>query len=61
MIKRVGNTNIELKHKATCHCGAVELELTLQTASKTRDAVIVQFVVEKVPLLLRLNSMEFDW
>ncbi|KVX02661.1 GFA family protein [Shewanella frigidimarina] len=29
MIKQVGNTIIELKHKATCHCGAVELELTL--------------------------------
>jgi len=29
MIKRVGNIEIQLKHKATCHCGAVELELTL--------------------------------
>ena len=29
MIKRVGNTDIQPKHKATCHCGAVELELTL--------------------------------
>ena len=29
MIKKVGNTEIQLKHKATCHCGAVELEMTL--------------------------------
>ncbi|MCW8333451.1 GFA family protein, partial [Vibrio paucivorans] len=29
MIKQVGNTEIRLKHKATCHCGSVELELTL--------------------------------
>ncbi|MFQ3789594.1 GFA family protein [Halomonas sp. A29] len=29
MIRKVGNTEIRLKHKATCHCGAVELELTL--------------------------------
>ena len=29
MIKQVGNTTIQLKHKATCHCGAVELELHL--------------------------------
>tara|TARA_R110002033_G_scaffold13714_3_gene40727 strand:- start:910 stop:1311 length:402 start_codon:yes stop_codon:yes gene_type:complete len=29
MIKRVGNIEIQLKHKATCHCGAVELELML--------------------------------
>lgn len=29
MINKVGETDINLKHKATCHCGAVELELTL--------------------------------
>ncbi|MBD1577021.1 MULTISPECIES: GFA family protein [Vibrio] len=29
MIKQVGNTVIQLKHKATCHCGSVVLELTL--------------------------------
>ena len=29
MIKHVGNTEIQLKHKATCHCGSIELELTL--------------------------------
>lgn len=29
MIKKIGNTNIQAKHKAICHCGAVELELTL--------------------------------
>lgn len=29
MIKRVGNTDIKPKHKATCHCGAVELEIDL--------------------------------
>ncbi|MBD1572141.1 GFA family protein [Vibrio sp. S17_S38] len=29
MIKKVGETVIQLKHKATCHCGAVVLELTL--------------------------------
>jgi len=29
MIKNVGSTPIREKHKATCHCGAVELELTL--------------------------------
>ncbi|WP_038292232.1 GFA family protein [Zooshikella ganghwensis] len=29
MIKQVGNTVIKLKHKAICHCGAVELELFL--------------------------------
>jgi hypothetical protein len=27
MLKIVGNTVIQEKHKATCHCGAVELEL----------------------------------
>ncbi|MGR4070104.1 GFA family protein [Billgrantia sp. C5P2] len=29
MIRNVGNTEIRLKHKSTCHCGAVERELTL--------------------------------
>ncbi|TRW97152.1 GFA family protein [Candidatus Methylobacter oryzae] len=29
MIKQVGNTVIKLKHKASCHCGAVVLELDL--------------------------------
>jgi len=29
MIKQVGNTVIREKHRASCHCGAVELELTL--------------------------------
>lgn len=29
MIKQVGNTVIQLKHKALCHCGAVVLELDL--------------------------------
>lgn len=29
MINKIGETDINLKHKATCHCGAVELELTL--------------------------------
>ncbi|TVZ42018.1 hypothetical protein P886_1370 [Alteromonadaceae bacterium 2753L.S.0a.02] len=29
MIKRVGNTLIKEKHRASCHCGAVVLELTL--------------------------------
>jgi len=29
MINKIGETDIHLKHRATCHCGAVELELTL--------------------------------
>ena len=29
MIKKVGSTEIKSKHKATCHCGSVELELDL--------------------------------
>lgn len=29
MIKQVGSTIIELKHRASCHCGAVVLELDL--------------------------------
>lgn len=29
MIKNVGTTTIREKHKAMCHCGAVELELAL--------------------------------
>ena len=29
MIKKVGSTIINAKHRATCHCGAVELELDL--------------------------------
>lgn len=29
MITRIGNTPIQKKHKASCHCGAVVLELTL--------------------------------
>ncbi|EPF9726192.1 GFA family protein [Vibrio fluvialis] len=29
MIKQVGLTVIREKHRATCHCGAVELELSL--------------------------------
>ena len=29
MIKQIGPTKILPKHKATCHCGSVELELTL--------------------------------
>lgn len=29
MINKIGNTEILLKHKATCHCGFVELVLTL--------------------------------
>ncbi|WP_028025454.1 GFA family protein [Enterovibrio calviensis] len=29
MIKRVGNTDIQEVHRATCHCGGVELALSL--------------------------------
>ena len=29
MIKKIGSTLIRERHKATCHCGAVELELSL--------------------------------
>ncbi|OHV08708.1 GFA family protein [Kushneria phosphatilytica] len=29
MIRKVGNTEIRYQHRATCHCGAVELALTL--------------------------------
>ncbi|MEK2143822.1 GFA family protein, partial [Vibrio parahaemolyticus] len=29
MIKQVGNTQINPLHRLTCHCGKVELELTL--------------------------------
>ncbi|WP_072426928.1 GFA family protein [Chitinimonas taiwanensis] len=29
MIKQVGDTTINLKHKASCHCGSVVLELDL--------------------------------
>lgn len=29
MIKQVGNTHIQAKHLASCHCGAVVLELSL--------------------------------
>lgn len=29
MIRKVGDTEIQYKHKATCHCGAVELEIEL--------------------------------
>ena len=29
MMRRVGNTENKPKHRATCHCGAVELELDL--------------------------------
>lgn len=29
MLKKVGDTDIQLKHKASCHCGSVVLELTL--------------------------------
>lgn len=29
MIKKVGSTDILAKHKASCHCGAVQLELSL--------------------------------
>lgn len=29
MIKRIGNTPIQVKHKASCHCGALVLELSL--------------------------------
>lgn len=29
MIKKVGDTDIQPKHKATCHCGSVELEINL--------------------------------
>ncbi len=27
MLRKIGNTTINAKHKATCHCGAVELEI----------------------------------
>ncbi|WP_041417542.1 GFA family protein [Shewanella woodyi] len=29
MLKQVGETQIQVKHRASCHCGAVELELSL--------------------------------
>ncbi|KAA3629940.1 MAG: GFA family protein [Proteobacteria bacterium] len=29
MMKRIGSTPIQPRHRATCHCGAVELELDL--------------------------------
>ena len=34
MITRIGNTPIQKKHKASCHCGAVVLELTLPVGSR---------------------------
>lgn len=33
MIKKVGSTVILERHKATCHCGAVEMELSLPNGS----------------------------
>jgi hypothetical protein len=33
MIKEVGGTYVRLKHKATCHCGQVELDFTCPMAS----------------------------
>lgn len=29
MVKQVGGVNIQPRHRATCHCGMVELELDL--------------------------------
>jgi hypothetical protein len=29
MIKKIGGTDINTKHRATCHCGSVEIELDL--------------------------------
>ena len=29
MLKKIGETTIDRKHKATCHCGSVELEVDL--------------------------------
>lgn len=29
MVKQVGGVNIQPNHRATCHCGMVELELDL--------------------------------
>ena len=45
MITRIGNTPIQKKHKASCHCGAVVLELTLPDG-----------VVDPAPLRLLLLS-----
>jgi len=35
MLKQVGGVKIQSKHRATCHCGMVELELDLPDCSET--------------------------
>ncbi len=47
MVKQVGNTEIKENHRASCHCGAVVLELYLPNGIENRGVVTVLFVVEK--------------
>ncbi|WP_223146904.1 hypothetical protein [Methylomonas fluvii] len=58
MIKKVGNTLINAKHRATCHCGAVELELDLPTASSIRAAAIARYAGAKARLWHRSRFRE---
>jgi hypothetical protein len=51
MIKEVGGIYIRLKHKASCHCGQVELELNLPDGIVNPGGVIVRFAVERVQWL----------
>ena len=65
MITRIGNTPIQKKHKASCHCGAVVLELTLPDGVVDPRRCDCSFcrrrgaIVASVPLLtIRTRSMD---
>ena len=46
-IKKVGDTIIEPKHRLSCHCGSVVLELNLPNGIVNPVDVIAQFVEER--------------
>jgi hypothetical protein len=42
MINKVGNTEIQPKHRASCHCGAVVLELDLPSSGSKSMTMRIQ-------------------
>lgn len=51
MLKEVGGAPIQSRHRATCHCGAVVLELDLPDGSLIHDAAIAPSAVARGRLL----------
>jgi hypothetical protein len=69
MIKKIGNTEIKLKHKASCHCGAVVLELTLPNGIENprrcdcsicsrKGAIVASVKLDGISILKGVNTLK---